>query len=309
MENIYDIIIIGAGPAGLTAGLYASRNNYKTLILERGIYGGQMQQTGEIENYPAFTHITGPELSQKMYDQSIHFGSEYKYANVTGIVNEGPYKKVLAGKKEFLAKAVIIATGSSPRELGVEGESTYKGRGVSYCALCDGSFFRDKEVVVVGSGDSAVEEGNFLTTYANEVTILNRGENFRAQKILVDRALLNEKLKVEKFVEITEIVGDGNKVSKVILKNNQTNETFEKAVDGVFVYVGSIPNNEAFLDLPIFSDNNYISANNDLETSVEGIFAAGDILKKKIRQVATAVGDGVIASMSAQHYIENTKFE
>lgn len=304
MLNEYDIIIVGAGPAGLSAAVYAGRGGYKTLILERGIYGGQMQNTGEIENYPAFTHISGPDLSEHMYKQAIHFGAEYKYGNVKTILDEGEYKKVvLHNGNEFLTKAVIIATGAVPRKAGFKGEKEYTGMGVSYCALCDGAFFRNKEIVVVGGGDSAVEESVFLTKFASKVTVLNRSGKFRATKILQDRMVENEKVDYRHWTTVQEVVFEEGKVSKVKCSDNQTGEEFELNCDGVFVFVGLEPNNEA-IDPKLVNDWGYVNVNYKMASSIDGIFFAGDIVEKEVRQVVTAASDGSIAAIQAGHYIE-----
>lgn len=305
MLNEYDIIIIGAGPAGLSAATYAGRGGYKTLILERGIYGGQMQNTGEIENYPAFTHISGPELSEHMYKQAIHFGAEYKYGSVKTILEEGDLKKVILNNgKEFLTKAVIIATGAVPRKAGFAGEKENTGMGVSYCALCDGAFFRNKEIVVVGGGDSAVEESVFLTKFADKVTVLNRSGKFRATKILQDRMEANEKVTYRHWTSVKEVVSEGGRVSKVKCVDNQTGEEFEMKCDGVFVFVGLEPNNEV-IDKELVNEGGYVNVDHKMTSSIGGIFFAGDIVEKEIRQVVTAASDGSIAAIQAGHYIES----
>lgn len=305
MLNKYDIIIVGAGPAGLSAAVYAGRGGYKTLLLERGIYGGQMQNTGEVENYPAFTHISGPDLSEHMYKQAIHFGAEYKYGNVKTILDEGELKKVvLHNGTEFLTKAVIIATGAVPRKAGFIGEKEYTGMGVSYCALCDGAFFRNKEIVVVGGGDSAVEESVFLTKFASKVTILNRSGKFRATKILQDRMIENEKVDYRHWTTVHEVVFEGGKVSKVKCIDNQNGEEFEINCDGVFVFVGLEPSNEA-VDPKLVNEWGYGEVNFKMASSIDGIFFAGDIVEKEVRQIVTAASDGSIAAIQAGHYIES----
>lgn len=239
-EKIYDVIIIGAGPGGMTAALYTSRSNLATLLLEHGIPGGEMNNTAEIENYPGFKSILGPELSERMYESAMQFGAEHKYGTVTRIVVDGDYRIVEAGKKSYKTRTVIIATGSQHRKLGVPGEAEYNGRGVSYCAVCDGAFFKGKKLAVVGGGDSGVEEGIFLTKFA-DVNIVHRRDKLRAQKIIQDRAFKNEKIDITWDSVVEEIKGDGQRVTNVVIKNVKTNELMEKPIDGVFIYVGILP--------------------------------------------------------------------
>ena len=305
-EKIYDVIIIGAGPGGMTAALYASRSNLATLLLEHGIPGGEMNNTAEIENYPGFKSILGPELSERMYESAMQFGAEHKYGNVTRIVVDGDYRIVEAGKKSYKTRTVIIATGSQHRKLGVPGEAEYNGRGVSYCAVCDGAFFKEKKLVVVGGGDSGVEEGIFLTKFA-DVNIVHRRDKLRAQKIIQERAFKNEKIDITWDSVVEEIKGNGQRVTKVVIKNVKTNELTEKPIDGVFIYVGILPQSEAFLDLGITDEEGWIITNEQMETSVPGIYAIGDVRKKALRQITTAVGDGGEAGNRAFAYIEELK--
>lgn len=302
-EKIYDVVIIGAGPGGLTAALYTSRANLKTLVLERGVPGGELINTAEVENYPGFDSIKGPELADKMHQSAMRFGAEYAYGDVKQIITEEPYHTIIAGKKSYKTKAIVIATGSHHRKLNVPGEDTYNGRGVSYCAVCDGAFFRDKELVVVGGGDSAVEEGTYLTQFA-DVNLVHRRDELRAQKILQDRAFKNEKVSFTWDTVVEEIKGDDNKVTAVKMKNVKTGEVFEKPADGVFVYVGILPQTDAFRDLGITDEEGWIETNEYMETSIPGIFAVGDVRKKTLRQITTAVGDGGEAGNRAYHYIE-----
>ena len=303
-EKIYDVMIIGAGPAGLTAALYASRSNLSTLMLERGVPGGQMINTAEIENYPGFNSITGPDLSEKMYEGSKQFGAEHVYGDVKEIIDGREYKTVIAGKKEYKAKTVIIATGAEHRKLDVAGESEYNGRGVSYCAVCDGAFFRNKNLVVVGGGDSAVEEGTYLTQFAEKVTIIHRRDELRAQKILQDRAFNNERVDFIWNAVVEEIYGDDMSVKGVKIKDTLTGEEREVETAGTFIYVGILPNTANFRNLGITDDEGWIITDGRMETAVPGIFAVGDVRLTPLRQVATAVGDGSIAGDNAFHYIE-----
>lgn len=307
MNKIYDVIIIGAGPGGLTAALYASRSNLDTLILERGLPGGQMNNTAEIENYPGFGSITGPDLSTKMFDNAKNFGAEYAYGDVKEVIDGKEYKTIIAGKKEFKTRSIIIATGAEHRKLGVDGETEYNGRGVSYCAVCDGAFFRNKNLVVVGGGDSAVEEGTYLTQFAEKVTIIHRRSELRAQKILQDRAFKNDKIDFIWDTTVEEINGDDMKVSSVTLKNKETGEVSEFSADGAFIYVGLVPNSEKFRSLDITDEEGWIVTNEKMETNVPGIFAVGDVRKTPLRQVATAVGDGSLAGQGAFNFVEELK--
>lgn len=308
-EKIYDVIIIGAGPAGMTAAVYTSRANLSTLMMERGVPGGQMANTEEIENYPGFDSILGPDLSNKMFDHAKKFGAEYAYGDIKEIVDGKEYKTVIAGKKEYKARAIIITTGAEYKKIGVPGEQELGGRGVSYCAVCDGAFFRDKELVVVGGGDSAVEEGVYLTRFASKVTIVHRRDELRAQKILQDRAFANEKISFIWNSTLKQINGTDGKVSGVTLVNTQNGEESEFKTDGVFIYIGMLPLTKPFVSLGITNENGYIETNDVMETKVPGIFAAGDVREKTLRQVVTATGDGSIAAQAVQHYIEELKEE
>ncbi|MEH7386311.1 thioredoxin-disulfide reductase [Bacillus sp. JJ1521] len=303
-EKIYDVIIIGAGPAGMTAAVYTSRANLSTLMLERGIPGGQMANTEEVENYPGFDHILGPELSTKMFEHAKKFGAEYAYGDIKEVIDGEEYKTVVAGSKEYKARAVIISTGAEYKKIGVPGEKELGGRGVSYCAVCDGAFFKNRELVVIGGGDSAVEEGVYLTRFATKVTIVHRRDELRAQKILQQRAFDNEKVEFIWNHTVKEINEKDGKVGSLTLVNTQTGEEMEYGADGVFVYVGMLPLSKPFEALGITNENGYIETNEKMETKVPGIFAAGDIREKSLRQIVTATGDGSIAAQTAQHYIE-----
>lgn len=303
-QKVYDVVIAGAGPAGMTAAVYTARANMSTLMLERGMPGGQMANTEDIENYPGFESILGPDLSNKMFEHAKKFGAEYAYGDITGIVDGFPYKTVKAGNKEYLAKSVIIATGAEHRELGVPGEREFSGRGVSYCAVCDGAFFRGKELVVVGGGDSAVEEAIFLTRFATKVTIVHRRDQFRAQKIIQNRAFDNPKIEVIWNTVVKEIKGE-TKVGSVLLENMQTGEQRDFPCEGVFIYVGMDPLTKPFEGLGITNQEGYIVTDEKMKTKLPGIFAAGDVREKLLRQVVTATGDGGLAAQVAQHYVED----
>ena len=301
---IYDVVIIGAGPGGMTAALYAARSNLSVLLLEKGLPGGQMNNTAEIENYPGFESILGPDLSMKMLAGTEKFDVALKYDTVEKIEEQDALKKVVGSNETYLSRTVIIATGAVHRTLNVEGEEKYSGMGVSYCAVCDGAFFRNKELLVVGGGDSAVEEAIYLTQFASKVTIVHRRDALRAQKIIQERAFNNEKIFFEWDAVIDEIKGDAMKVTSAILKNPKTEETKEVSADGVFIYVGLDPITEPFLDLGIVNDQGWIETDNQMRTAVSGIFAIGDVREKELRQITTAVGDGSIAGQEAYKYIE-----
>lgn len=307
-EEIYDVIIIGSGPGGMTAALYASRSDLKTLMLERGVPGGQLINTAGIENYSGFKSIEGPDLATKMYDGATAFGAEYSFGDVQEIIDGKEFKQVVTSNKIYKTRTVVIATGAEYKELGVKGEKELKGRGVSYCAVCDGAFFRNRSVVVVGGGDSAVEEGTYLTQFASEVTIIHRRDELRAQKILQDRAFANDKVHFIWDSVVEEIQGE-NKVETLQIRNVKTNEVSEITADGVFVYVGLIPNTDNFASLGITDEEGWILTNQSMETSVPGIFAIGDVRQTVLRQIATAVGDGSIAGDAAYKYIESLKEE
>ncbi len=303
-EKIYDVIIIGAGPAGMTAAVYTSRGNLSTLMIERGIPGGQMANTEEIENYPGFEHILGPDLSTKMFDHAKKFGAEYAYGDVTDVVDGISYKTIVAGGKEYKARAIIITTGAEYRKMGIPGESDLTGRGVSYCAVCDGAFFRGKELVVVGGGDSAVEEGAYLTRFASKVTIVHRREALRAQKILQDRAFANEKIEFIWNSTVKKVNDKDGKVGSVTLVSTIDGTEKEFETNGMFVYIGMDPLTAPFEKLGILDENGYVTTNDIMETKVPGIYAAGDVREKLLRQVVTATGDGSIAAQAVQKYIE-----
>ena len=307
MAKKYDVIVIGAGPGGLTAGLYASRANLSVLILDRGIYGGQMNNTAEVENYPGFKSIIGPDLAEKMYQGATQFGAEYAYGSVEKVEVNGDLKQVITDSETYEAPVVIIATGSQYRKLGVEGEAEYAGRGVSYCAVCDGAFFKDQPLAVIGGGDSAVEEGVYLAKLASNVNIIHRRDQLRAQKILQERAFANDKIDFTWDTVVTKINGDGQKVTSVSTHNKKTGEDGELKVNGVFIYVGVIPLSEPFKELGITDEQGWIKTDELMQTSLSGVYAIGDVRAKELRQITTAVGDGSIAGQQAFNYLESLK--
>ena len=302
--SLYDTIVIGAGPGGMTAAMYAARSELKVLLLERGAPGGQMNNTAEIENYPGFTSIMGPDLSMKMYEPLDGLGVENAYGIVqTVTVNADGTKKVTVEDGEFDAKTVIIATGANHRHLDVPGEEAYGSRGVSYCAVCDGAFFRDQDILVVGGGDSAVEEALFLTRFGKSVTILHRRDELRAQKIIQERAFANDKISFIWDSAVEEVLGNDIKITGVKIKNLKTGEITTQAFGGLFIYVGLDPMTETVKDLGITDEAGWIVTDHEMATKIPGVFAIGDVRQKDLRQITTAVGDGAIAGQGVYQYI------
>ncbi len=305
MSKVYDVAIIGGGPAGLAAGLYASRSRMSAIIIEKAKWGGQAATTEELENYPGSIEMpTGPKLMERMKSQAEAFGTEPLKDDVTGIDISDKIKVVKLGSgKDISAKAIIIATGAQPMTLGAPGEMELRGKGVSYCATCDADFFTELEVVVVGGGDAAVEEAIYLTKFAEKVTIVHRRDEFRAAKSIVEKAMKNDKINIIWNTVIEEIYGDGI-VEGVKLKNVKTNEVTDFRTDGVFMFVGTKPISEFAKGIVDMDQKGYIIADEEMRTSVEGIFAAGDVRVKSLRQVITAAADGAVAAVNAEKYIE-----
>lgn len=300
---MYDTMIIGAGPAGMTAALYAARSNLKVALLERGIYGGQMNNTAEIENYPGYARISGPELAEKMFEPLENLGVEHLFGQVEKIEDHGGYKKIITEDEVFETKTVILASGANHRHLGVPGEEEYNSRGVSYCAVCDGAFFRDEDLLVVGGGDSAVEEAIFLTRFAKSVTIVHRRDQLRAQKLLQERAFANEKISFIWDSVVKEIKGDDRKVTSVVFENVKTGQSSESDFGGVFVYVGLDPVSDFVKDLGICDEAGWVVTDQHMKTAIDGIYAIGDVRQKDLRQITTAVGDGAVAGQEVYKYI------
>ncbi len=300
---MYDTMIIGAGPAGMTAALYAARSNLKVALLERGIYGGQMNNTAEIENYPGYARISGPELAEKMFEPLENLGVEHLFGQVEKIEDHGDYKKIITEDEVFETKTVILASGANHRHLGVPGEEEYNSRGVSYCAVCDGAFFRDEDLLVVGGGDSAVEEAIFLTRFAKSVTIVHRRDQLRAQQLLQERAFANEKISFIWDSVVKEIKGDDRRVTSVAFENVKTGQSSESDFGGVFVYVGLDPVSDFVKDLGICDEAGWIVTDQHMKTAIDGIYAIGDVRQKDLRQITTAVGDGAVAGQEVYKYI------
>lgn len=311
MEKLYDLIIIGGGPAGLAAGLYAGRAKMDTLLLERSKLGGQIVTTSEIENYPgSIKDETGPLLVSRMVEQTEHFGVEIKYAGVTGLDVSGKEKIVKTDRGDYRAKAVIIATGAVPRKLGVPGEKELTGKGVSYCATCDGAFFEGMEIFVIGGGDTAVDEALFLAKFARKVSIVHRRDELRAAKTIQDKVFAHPHIDVIWDSVVKEISGDGL-AERLVLTNVKTEEETEYLADeddgtfGIFVLVGYLPENALLKEAITLDEQGYVPAGEDMRTSVPGVFVAGDLRSKQLRQVVTATSDGALAATQAEHYIEN----
>jgi thioredoxin reductase (NADPH) len=306
----YDVLIIGGGPAGLTAGIYAGRGNLKVGILEKGNPGGQIAQTEEVENYPGFPEvITGPELSQRMVQQAEKFGSVILYDEVMGIERLGHGFSVKGYEKTYTSSVVIIATGANPKRLGVPGEDTFYGRGVSTCATCDGFFYRNKKVVVVGGGDAAIEEGTFLTKFASSVTVIHRRDTLRANKVAQERAFRNPKMKFIWDTAVEEVLGDDGVVTGVKLENLKTGEKSVLETDGVFIYIGHEPNTGFLSGVVELGPTGYVAVRDEIYTNVEGIYAAGDVSDEIYRQLSTSVGAGTKAAMRAEKYLSELEGE
>ena len=310
-EIIYDAIIIGGGPAGLTAGIYLCRARMNTLLIEKALPGGQAILTEIVENYPGFPQgITGPELMQKIEEQALRFGLKIEYGEVVKVEikeeKQGKIKTVKTDNQEYKTLAIILASGAEASKLEVPGEEELRGRGVSYCATCDAPFFKDQKIVVVGGGDTAIEEALYLTKFVREVTIIHRRDRLRATKILQERVFANKKINFAWDSVVTKILGK-EKVESVLVQNKKTSEEKVISCQGVFVFVGNIPNSKFLNELIKLDKKSYILTDDNMLTSQEGIYACGDVRKKILRQVVTACGEGATAAFAAQKYIEELK--
>jgi thioredoxin reductase (NADPH) len=303
-NGVRELIIIGGGPAGYTAALYAARANLEPLVIEGFQWGGQLMITSDVENYPGYAEgVLGPEMMKDFRRQAGRFGAEFLSDDVTRVdFSEQPFR-VYVGDEEYRAEAVIVATGANARQLGLESERTLQGRGVSYCAVCDAAFFREKEVVVVGGGDSAMEEATFLTKFASKVTVVHRRDEFRASQIMEDRARANDKIEWITNTVVDEVIGD-NVVTAVRLRNLITDEVTEIPADGLFVAIGHDPNTKLFVDWLELDEAGYaITKQGSTETNIEGVFAAGDVVDHTYRQAVTAAGMGCMAALDAERWL------
>lgn len=311
MKTIYDVIVIGGGAAGMSAGIYSGRAKMKTLVLEQGSVGGQAKTTNEIVNYPGVRQTTGPKLMEEMHLQAEDFGVKFAQAEVLEAKLEGEIKVLKTTNGDYETRSVIIATGATPRTLGFPGEAEYRGRGVAYCATCDGEFYTGLEVFVIGAGFAAAEEAIFLTRFARKVTVIAREPEFTCAKTIADKVLAHPKIEVKFNTEIVEATGD-ELLRRVKFINNQTGETFEHVASedetfGIFIFAGYVPQTKVFNGLVDMDKWGYIITDENMHTSVEGVYAAGDLRPKVLRQVVTAVADGAIASLEAEKYVAHEK--
>ena len=310
-DRDYNLIVIGAGPAGLTAALYAGRAKVRTVLLERGAPGGQLLNTEAIEDYPGFEHITGAELAERMAEHARKFGVEIATATATEIRAEGDRWSVRTDQGDFTGDFVVLTAGGEPKRLGIPGEADYQGRGLSQCAICDGAFFKDLEVAVVGGGDSAVEEAVFLTRFVKKVYLIHRRSHFRAQAILVEAAQRNPKVETIMNTTVEEIKGDGNQVTEITVRDLATGQTRPLKVSGVFVFIGFQPNTAFFDHREHLKHDSlgFLITDSNMETSVPGVYAAGDVRSQLTRQITTAVGDATTAAISAVRRLESKQRE
>jgi len=309
MDKMYDVAILGAGPAGLSAAIYASRGRLSTLLIERSYPGGQVAMCDKIENYPGHSaNSSGFELCNSMKEQAEKFGAEIKLTEIVKIDFEAPVKVLHTSDGEQIhARTVILGLGANPRRLGVPGEMEFIGRGVSYCAVCDAAFFKDKQIVVVGGGDTAVEDSNFLAKYASGITIVHRRDKFRAQRIIQERTLENPLIDVQ-WNSVVKSIGGKDSVDHVVLENVHTKEQTNISTDGVFVLIGLDPNTKLIRDHIALNDMGYILTDENMRTNIPGVFAAGDVRHKLLRQIVTACADGAIAATAAEKYIEDQQW-
>ncbi|KXK10001.1 MAG: Thioredoxin reductase [candidate division WS6 bacterium OLB21] len=306
MADIHNVVIIGSGPAGLTAAIYLARANLKPVVIAGLEFGGQLMNTTEVENFPGFPEgIMGPELMQKMLKQAERFGAEIKFINADKVDFSSDEKKVYSGEQVFNARSIVLATGASPKKLNLESESKYWGKGVSSCATCDGAFYKGKVVAVVGGGDSAMEEALFLTRFASKVYVIHRRNEFRASQIMQDRVLKHEKIEPIWDSEVVEVLGNENIVTGLRLKNIQTSKESELSVDGMFLGIGHIPTTSFLQGSVDLDEQGYIKVSDNTHTNIEGVFVAGDVHDHKYRQAITAAGMGCMAALDVEKWLES----
>lgn len=304
MKKRVNIIIIGAGPAGMTAAVYATRANLSVALVESGAPGGKLIKTSDIENYPGFVTVNGADLAAQMFEHAIHFGADYQYGDVVRIEDKGDHKVVhMADGSSLEGDTVIIATGTKEVLLEIPGEAEYTARGVSYCAVCDGGFFKNKVVTVVGGGNSALEEALYLTQFAKKVNLLVRRNVFRADAYVQDKVMKHPQIEVFFETKPVEIKGDGSNVKSILVQSTVSDELQELETDGVFPFIGATPVSSFANDLPILDPNGYVIVNEHMETAVPGIYAAGDVCVKGLRQIVTATSDGAVAAQRIYHYL------
>ena len=302
---MYDVIIIGAGVAGISAAIYAKRSNMNVLIIEKDAPGGQVNKTSVVENYPGFTSIEGPELAYKLFEQLRELNVEYKALEVKKIVNNEEYKTIITNNGEYKTKTVIIATGRNPKKLGKENEDKLYGKGISFCSICDGNLYKEKNIAIIGGGNSAAEEGLYLSNIASHLTIINRSNKLRADESMVSELRKRENIEILYNTEVEKFNIEDNKLSSLTLKNNEDEIESNLDVSGVFIFIGYEPASEFLKDLDVLDDNNYVIVNNRMETKIPGIYACGDVIKKDVYQIITSESEGAIAATFAKKYVDN----